>query len=403
MVDMFKSQAPAAHTSLLSGSGFFLFVLLLTAANLRAPLTATGPILENICLTFRLTATEAGVLNFIPLMMFAVLAPGAAWLGNSVGLEKTLWGAVWLITLGSLLRITGNVTALWLGTLTLSTGIAAANVLLPPLIKRDFTAHTAKYIGLYASTMAITASLASGIAVPLAKLTDSGWFLSMGVWIVPAIIALAAWLPQLNRGPAAVSSAPAVASTLRSPWRAALGWQVSLFMALQSLVFYSLIAWFTPYAQVNGFSQVTASWLLFIYQIVAVIANFACMVALKKLHDQRLIALSASLAIFTGVAGLLLAPNLAAVWLVIAGLGAGASMVTCLSLFSLRTSDHRQAAQLSGMAQCVGYGVAALGPLACGILHEQFANWTLPLLMLMVMSLLQILIAPLAGRNKVIG
>lgn len=82
------SQAPAAHTSLFSGSGFFLFVLLLTAANLRAPLTATGPLLENICLTFGLTATEAGLLNFIPLMMFATLAPGAAWLGNRVGLKK---------------------------------------------------------------------------------------------------------------------------------------------------------------------------------------------------------------------------------------------------------------------------------------------------------------------------
>lgn len=111
-------------------------------------------------------------------------------------------------------------------------GIAAANVLLPPLIKRDFTAHTAKYIGLYASTMAITASLASGIAVPLAQLTDSGWVLSLGVWIVPAIIALAAWLPQLHRAPAAVSAVVAGTAALRSPWRAALGWQVSLFMAL---------------------------------------------------------------------------------------------------------------------------------------------------------------------------
>lgn len=384
--------------------GFFLFVLLITAANLRTPITVTGPVLENICRTFSLSASAAGLLNFIPLLMFALLAPCASWLGNRLGLEKTLWGAVWLIALGSLWRISGSAPALWLGTLTLSAGIAAANVLLPPLIKRDFTAHTAKYIGLYASTMAITASLASGTAVPLALATRAGWTLSLGIWLVPAMIALIAWLPLLKRVGALRASAGSVSAVrLKSPWKSMLGWQVSLFMALQSMVFYTLIAWFTPYAQANGFSQIAAGWLLFIYQLVAVVANLGCMVALKKLRDQRLIGFAASLAIFIGLAGLLLAPQLALLWLISAGLGAGASMVTCLALFSLRSASHQQASQLSGMAQCVGYGVAALGPLAFGMIHETFASWHLALLALLAMTLLQMVIAPLAGREKQIG
>ncbi len=399
---MIKST-PTPCSAFLSSSGFFLFVLLITAANLRAPITATGPILEDIRLTFSLSATEAGLLNFIPLMMFALLAPVAASLGNKVGLERTLWAAVWLIGLGSLLRILGSATDLWLGTTILSAGIAAANVLLPPLIKRDFKEHTAKYIGLYASTMAITASLASGIAAPLARRTEMGWFLSAGIWLLPVIIALVAWLPLLKSGSTLSSTTIATSVPLKSPWRSALGWQVSLFMALQSMVFYTLIAWFTPFAESNGFSQVSAGWLLFVYQIVAVAANLACMVALKKLPDQRLIGFLASLAILSGLAGLLLLPHLAALWLIIAGLGAGASMVTCLSLFSLRAADHRQASHLSGMAQCVGYGLAALGPLGFGFVHEQSAGWALPLQMLIVVSLLQLMIAPLAGRKKVIG
>jgi len=389
--------------SFCAGSGYFLTVLLLTAACLRAPLTATGPILEDIRLTFGLTATAAGLLNFIPLMMFALLAPPASWLGNRFGLEKTLWGAVWLIALGSALRISGGGPALWLGTTILSGGIAAANVLLPPLIKRDFTHHTARYIGLYACVMAITASLASGVAVPLAQLTDAGWFLSLGVWLIPAVMTLAAWLPLLKRSRQRSDSHHAAVSTHRSPWRAALGWQVSLFMGLQSLAFYTLIAWFTPWAEAHGFSQATAGWLLFLYQIVAVAANLACMLALKRFSDQRAVGLLASLAIFSGLCGLYLLPALAALWLIIAGLGAGASMVICLSLFGLRSVDHRQAARLSGMAQCVGYGLAALGPLVFGMLHQHFASWSIPLLLLIALSLLQIVIAPLAGRNKVIG
>lgn len=382
-------------------SGFFLFLLLLTAANLRTPITAVGPVLENIRLTFGLSASAAGVINFLPLLMFATLAPPAAWFGNRFGLERSLWGALLLITLGSILRISGSESALWAGTIILSSGIAAANVLLPPLIKRDFTEHTARYVGLYAMTMAITASIASGVVVPLAELSRAGWRLSLAVWLVPAVVALLAWLPYLKK-PAPQTKNSANSTSMRSPWRAALGWQVSLFMACQSLVFYTLIGWFTPFAQDSGISQLEAGGMLFVYQIVAIVSNLACMSALKKMRDQRAIGFLASLSIFIAVAGLLMAPNYALLWLILAGLGAGASMVICLSLFNLRTHDHLQASKLSGMAQCVGYGLAALGPLCFGLLHDISGNWQWPLMLLLVIAGLQMIVATLAGRARVI-
>lgn len=389
------------RASRLTQPGFFLLVLLLTAANLRAPITAVGPVLENIRHAFGLSAAAAGFFNFIPLMMFAALAPFAAMLGNRFGLERSLWAALLLITLGLILRWLPAEAPLWSGTALLSAGIAAANVLLPPLIKRDFTQHTAKYIGLYAATMSLTASLASGIAVPLAALSEADWRLSLGVWALPGVVALLAWLPLLRTPRAAgPSGAPSSLSAGVTPWRSIIGWQVSLFMALQSLAFYTLIDWFTPYAQSTGYTQAEAGWLLFLYQAVAIVANLGCMVALKRLRDARLTALVSSAAIFCGMLGLLLLPQLAALWLVIAGSGAGASLVLCLSLFNLRARDHRQASQLSGMAQCVGYALAALGPLAFGILHQQSGGWTLPLTLLAVLSFAQMLLAPLAGSSR---
>lgn len=395
------TQSVFSANPALRRSGFFLFLLLLTAANLRTPITAVGPVLENIRLTFGLSASAAGVINFLPLLMFATLAPPAAWCGNRFGLERSLWGALLLITLGSLLRISGSENALWAGTVILSSGIAAANVLLPPLIKRDFTEHTARYVGLYAMTMAITASIASGVVVPLAELSSAGWRLSLAVWLIPAMVALLAWLPYLKK-PAVTANAALNSSSKRSPWRAALGWQVSLFMACQSLVFYTLIGWFTPFAQNNGVSQLEAGGMLFVYQIVAIVSNLACMSALKKLRDQRAIGFFASLLIFIAVAGLLVVPGYSILWLILAGLGAGASMVICLSLFNLRTEDHLQASKLSGMAQCVGYGLAALGPLCFGLLHDVSGNWHGPLMMLLVIAGVQMIVATLAGRARVI-
>lgn len=394
-------QISAVCASRFSQPGFFLLVILLTAANLRAPITAVGPVLENIRSAFGLSAAAAGFFNFIPLMMFAALAPVAAALGNRYGLERSLWAALLLTTLGSLVRWLPDEAALWSGTFMLSAGIAAANVLLPPLIKRDFTHHTAKYIGLYAATMSLTASLASGVAVPLATWSEAGWRLSLGVWAVPGLVALLAWLPLLTPRAAHRSGAThALSAVGATPWRSGIGWQVSLFMALQSLAFYTLIDWFTPYAQAKGYSQAEAGWLLFLYQAIAILANLGCMVALKRLRDARLTAFVASAAIFGGVLGLLLLPRLAALWLIIAGLGAGASLVLCLSLFNLRARDHRQASQLSGMAQCVGYALAALGPLFFGIVHEQSGDWTLPLTLLAALSFMQMLLAPLAGSAR---
>lgn len=401
---MTQPQTSSARPSFIANSAFFLFLILLTAANLRSPITATGPVLADICATFGLSASAAGLLNFIPLILFATIAPLASWCGNKTGLEKSLWGAVCLITLGSVVRVMPYASGFWAGTVILSTGIAAANVLLPPLIKRDFKLHTTKYIGLYASTMAITASLASGIAAPLQHTSGFGWRLSLGIWIVPALIATVAWLPLLkNTQPRELSRQQAAPGRLKSPWKSMLGWQVSLFMALQSMVFYTLIDWFTPYASSHGISQESAGWMLFVYQAVAIVANLVCMSALKKYRDQRGISFIASLAIFTGLAGLLIFPALPLLWLVIAGLGAGASMVICLSLFNLRATDHSQAAALSGMAQCMGYGVAALGPLVFGMLHEVSHSWTVPLIVLTAVNALQLVIAPLAGRAKHIG
>ena len=235
-------QISAVCASRFSQPGFFLLVILLTAANLRAPITAVGPVLENIRSAFGLSAAAAGFFNFIPLMMFAALAPVAAALGNRYGLERSLWVALLLTTLGSLVRWLPDEAALWSGTFMLSAGIAAANVLLPPLIKRDFTHHTAKYIGLYAATMSLTASLASGVAVPLATWSEAGWRLSLGVWAVPGLVALLAWLPLLTPRAAHRSGAThALSAVGATPWRSGIGWQVSLFMALQSLAFYTLI------------------------------------------------------------------------------------------------------------------------------------------------------------------
>jgi CP family cyanate transporter-like MFS transporter len=56
-----------------------------------------------------------------------------------------------------------------------------------------------------------------------------------------------------------------------------------------------------------------------------------------------------------------------------------------LTLITLRSPDAAHTAQLSGMAQGVGYVLAAAGPLALGAIHDATGSWTAPVITLLVL------------------
>ncbi|HGE8308568.1 CynX/NimT family MFS transporter [Serratia marcescens] len=358
--------------------------IMLIAANLRAALTSVGPLLEQIQQQLALSATAAGLINSLPLILFAILSPLTPALAKRIGIERTLGLALALLICGIALRSLPQDAMLWPGSILI--GAAAM-------------------IAAYAAVMSLVAAIASGLAVPLASLADLGWRFSLLCWGLPALLALLVWLPQLRRSatPATREPQPTEPQRYRSPWGSALGWQVAMFMGLQSIAFYTIIGWFSAFAASHGTSAQQAGFELFVYQVVAIVANFVMVVILPRARDQRAIALGSSLLIFIGVGGLLVQPASSLVWLTFAGLGAGSSLVLALSFFGLRSQHHHQATLLSGMAQSVGYLLAALGPTLFGLLHDLTEGWRLPLIALLGLTVLQMLFGALAGRSRVIS
>ena len=86
--------------------------------------------------------------------------------------------------------------------------------------------------------------------------------------------------------------------------------------------------------------------------------------------DQRLVNITLCAIAVTALLGLLFAP-LSTVWLwaVLQGIGQGGLIAVAMTVIVLRSPDPHVAAHLSGMAQCVGYTLAAIGPLIVGIIH----------------------------------
>jgi MFS transporter, CP family, cyanate transporter len=371
---------------------------LLIAANLRGALTSVGPLVETIQADLHLTSGEAGFLVTLPLLTFAAVSPQVPRLARRVGTDQVLWIALVVLVAGIVLRSLPVVGLLWVGTVLLGAAIAVGNVLWPSLVKRDFPRHVSAVTGVYTAMMGIVASIAAGVAVPLAGALPGGWRTSLGVWAGLVLVALAVWTPQVvgRREPAA--AAPETGKTA-TPWRSLLAWECAGFMALSACGFYTVLSWYPSILHSYGTSETTAGWLLFAYQLIGVLMSLVVPLVLTRLRDQRAVAVVSSLLAMTGYLGLLFAPGLAVLWVLVTGIAAGALFFLALAFFSLRAADPRSSAALSGMGQSIGYLVAALGPVLFGVLHDATGGWRAPLAVLVGVAAAHALIGLRAGRD----
>src|SRR5205085_5223224 len=87
-------------------------------------------------------------------------------------------------------------TLLFPGTVLAAGAIALVNVLLPSLVKRRRPGQAGLLIGVYLLSLAAGAILGSLIAVPAFQSSGHSVRLALGVWALPALAAVLAWLPQ---------------------------------------------------------------------------------------------------------------------------------------------------------------------------------------------------------------
>lgn len=403
---------PATTTRRALSPALVLVGLLLVAGNLRAGITTVGPVLADIERDLGLTSAAASVLVSLPLLAFAVVSPFAPRLARRVGLEWALGLGLIGLAVGLVLRSLPGLALLWGGTALIGVAIAILNVVLPALVKRDFPTRIGQITGSYSAVQSLFAALAAGVAVPVAGMSALGWRLPLGMWAVLAVVALAVLAPQLRRHTVVARSQDDVSVTAhdldggarwRSPWRSALGWQVTAFMGMQSVAFYVFITWLPSIETAAGVSAGEAGLHQLFLNGFGIVGSIGCSFLIPRFRDQRLLAMIAPALIIVSAGGILIAPQLSGIWTSVTGVAGGASIVLALSFFGLRTSHHSQAAALSGMAQTVGYSFAAAGPIAAGALHDATGSWTPALAVVIVLQALLVVVGAFAGRARVVG
>jgi MFS transporter, CP family, cyanate transporter len=370
----------------------------LVALNLRAGITSVGPVLEDIRVALSLSGTEAAVLTTLPVLCFSLVGPAGPLLARRLGIEWSLGIAIVGVTVGLTVRVLDGTPALYLGTVIAGSAIAIANVLLPALIKRDFPDQPGLATGLYFTAIGASAAVAAGLTVPFERAIGHGWRSGLGIWAVLAAVGVIAWLPQLrgHTPPEEPQPRGAVAALLRDP----RAWQVTLFMGLQSLCFYSTVSWLATVYRDNGWTKGHAGALLAFVASIGIPAGLVAPTLAARRPDQSWWAAGTTALIAAGFAGVAFAPLTAPwLWALLLGLGLNMAFPIVLTLFVLRARTTADAARLSAMAQSIGYGLAAFGPLLVGALHDITGSWTASFSFLFGISLLQAVAGYGAGRS----
>lgn len=413
--------------------------IIFVSFNLRAPITAVGSLADMIQTQYGLSSGTTGFITTLPLIAFAVVSPFVARIYYNLGYGKLMAIGLLLIMGGELLRSYTNITGLFVGTALIGVGIAIGNVLIPSIIKMKFPNHLGRIISIYTSSMCIFAAVGAGISVPLAKGLGLGWKNALAVWSILAILTLLIWLPQLKQEknlkpvtpvepvePIAsaepvtsiisgisgetvdpIASAPSAKVPIQkkytSIWKSPIAWWVTLFMGTQSLLFYSLVAWLPTIVVSKGMSDSFSGNMALSFQLIAIPATLTIPLLCDTFKNQRGLVMLTCALYLSGMLTFLFAQSQPTIFLAILlmSLGMGGSISLSIAFISLKSSNAKRAAELSGMSQSVGYLLAAIGPIFIGLIYDNLQTWTLPIVIFCGIIILLAFLGYFAGNDVI--
>lgn len=382
-----------------------LFIAILcVAVNLRAPITAVGPLMPLIKSSVSFPSSVLGLLTTIPPVMFAVVSPFVCRINDRFGAGSTLLFGLLFIGTGVALRSCAGIAGLFGGTVLLGFGVALGNVLIPGVIKARFPARVGLVTSAFTISMGVFAAISTAVSYPLSQLPGFGWRSSLAVWLIILVFALAVWWPQRKLSIASSCPADVAEQPQRSVFRVPRAWWLTLLMGAQSFLFYFFAAWLPTLLQSKGITPEHAGYIAFAFQLMTIPASFLIPAIAVRLKNQKGLISIVSAVYGLSIALLYLAKTgtLATVAVMLCGLSTGSCFSLCMLLIGLRTRSAGRATSLSGMVQSLGYGFGALGPILGGWLLDWTGGWSAALFCAAALTLVIFVSGRKAGESEFI-
>lgn len=359
--------------------------IVLFAFSLRSAVASLSPLLADVQRDMTLEPWVVGLIGTAPPVSFAVAGLVAPAIERRLGLHRVAVVALGVIALALALRAAApDAVLLVAATVVIFAAVGVGNVVLPPLVKQSFPDRIGTLTAVYTTTMAVATFLPALVAVPVAD--ASHWRASLGLWALFALAGVVPWVRMLWLHRSRSDDAPldeARPSVLGRVVRTRLAWALAVTFATSSAIAYSSFAWLpTIVADLTGASAAASGALLALFGAMGLPASIVVPLIVVRHGRVRTLYAVAVLSALAGIAGLVVAPALAP-WLWVALLGTGPLLFPMvLVLLGLRTRTHETAIALSGFVQSAGYAIAALVPLAMGVVHDLTGGWTASLMIL---------------------
>ncbi|MFC6322704.1 MFS transporter [Companilactobacillus baiquanensis] len=354
-----------------TSQNYFLFSMMLIAANLRLPITIMPPLLRSIEKDLNIPSSMAGLLTSIPLIAFAIFSPIIVKIAKNKGNELTILLFFILLLVGSYLRVIPTVWALFLGTALVGIGIDSGNVLVPAIIKDHMPNKIPLGTALYTLSMLLIGAI--GTAFSGYFITRISLSATLAILSVMGIIAFIFWIPNVKNNQKDTNNKDEEIPDYQSVWHQSLGWLITLYFGFQSLIYYSLLTWLPRVLTDHGVTTIFSSNLLTVLQIAGLPLSFIVPMLAPKKVGMGLLTFCVVLGYFVAPLAFLLNTTSGIyliIWAIIAGVAQGIAFNTAIFFFTNKTTNPYQTAEVSGMAQSAGYLLAAFGPVIFGVFKE---------------------------------
>ena len=384
-----------------------LLGIILLGMILRTPITSVGAIIGPLKNLLEINNTVAGLITTIPLIAFAIFSPFVAKISNKIGLEKTLYLAAIVTSIGLLLRFYINTSVFFVTTFIIGVGLTVGNVLLPGLAKKYFPENLGVMTGFYAVVMNVSASVAAGISYPILSSNVGGEKFSTGlavnIWLIVSIlnIVIYAIITKNSKSERIEDKKSGGKGYLRNLKM----WSVMLSMGLQSALFYCSVSWFAEIMISKGFTLSEAGLLLSISQFAQFPSTFLVPVLAEKIKNKLIIPIFIAMGYVASLIGMIYIQGnfaLMTIYIVLFALAGGGSFSYVMYLFSAKSKNEEEAADISGLAQAGGYWLAAIFPPLLGYVRDVL-NWDVAIyILIMTASLLFITLLHSSSKGNII-
>lgn len=375
-----------------------LLALVLVAVNLRTPLTSLPAVVLDIQATTGWGDIALGVLTTLPVVTMGVMALLVPAVAARFGRSRTVWLALGILVIALTLRWAGAIPGvLHVSVVIAGIGIALAAGLVPGIVRAQLHGSIGTATGLWTAAMFLGAGAAAAFTVPLASATGS-WQAALALWAIPAALAFIAW-GVIERPLTQPPERTRQLGLIQLPWRQAGAWWLTSYMAINSLVFYTAVAWIAPSLEERGFTPQASGWLLGLFTSAQIAGALVLPPLAARIPWRRTLIVITALVtavclVLTGFDPAFLTAGV----IFLIGMANGGGFAISLSMLSEFAADPAASARLTAMAFSVTYVVAAIGPVVAGTLLEAGGTWPTVYAIIAVVAVVQLV--PIIGLRR---